>query len=229
MNSLYNHGVKQTQLITKDLSSFEKNVSTSPLSLQGSISTSLNAFKKTIKEYNDLIKQNTNDANITKQETRLEKFNQDYADFNKKFQELKQQRESSIQESNRQELLGRRNHLSENPYDQTSGVSPNHQHYQQQDMSYQEGLYKESNSLARGSQQLDHILEMGQNAFDDIIEQNETLQKLGAGLEQGLLTLGVSQGTIRTIERRAKQDKWLFWGGVILMIICFYYILKFFR
>lgn len=237
MNSLYNHGVKQTQLITKDLTSFEKNISTSPLSLQGSISTSLGAFKKTIKEYNDIIKQNLKDQNITKHETRLEKFQQDYNDFSRKFDELKLQRESSLQEANRQELLGRRHihQTSENPYDQTGATGPASHDYQQQqqqqpsDISYQEGLYNERNSLQRGTQQLDHILEMGQHAFADIVEQNEILQKLGSKFEEGLITLGVSQGTIRTIERRAKQDKWLFWGGVIIMIVSFWYILKFFR
>lgn len=56
MNSLYNHGLKQTQTITKDLAQFEKNLSTSPLSLQGAITTSITAFKKTIKEYSDLLR-----------------------------------------------------------------------------------------------------------------------------------------------------------------------------
>lgn len=226
MNSLYNHGIKQTQLITRDLSSFEKNVSTSPLSLQGSISTSLTSFKKTIKEYGDLIKQNAKDQNITKHETRLEKFNQDFLDFTKKLDHLKVQREDTIQESNRQELMGRRHahQTPENPYDQL-----HEQQQQQQQMSYADGLYNEQNSLQRGTQQLDQILEMGQHAFEDIVDQNELLQKLGSKFEDSLITLGVSQGTIRSINRRAKQDKWLFWGGVTLMLVCFWYILKFFR
>lgn len=227
MNSLYNHGLKQTQLLTKDLSGFEKNISTSPLSLQGSISTSLTSFKKTIKEYGDLIKQNSKDPNIAKHETRLEKFQQDLSGFTKKFEDLKVQRENSVHEENRQQLLGRRTHVaSDNPYDQTSTQQ---QLIPELQMSYQEGLYNERNSLARGSQQLDQILEMGQQAFEDIVEQNQILQQLGNKFEQSLLTLGVSQGTIRTIERRAKQDKWLFWGGVMLMLVCFWYILKFFR
>lgn len=231
MNSLYNHGIKQTQLITKDLSAFEKNVSTSPLSLQGSISTSLTSFKKTIKEYNDLIKQNLKDQSITKHETRLEKFNQDLQDFTRKFDDLKTQRENSIQETNRQELMGRRHaHQthSDNPYDHHQ-QQQEQQEQQQQQMAYSEGLYHEKTSLQRSTQQLDQILEMGQHAFEDIVEQNELLQKLGSKFEDSLLTLGVSQGTIRTIERRAKQDKWLFWGGVVFMLVCFWYILKIFR
>ncbi|RCK56700.1 Protein transport protein BOS1 [Candida viswanathii] len=236
MNSIYNHGVKQTHTITKDLAEFEKNLSTSPLSLQGAITTSLTAFKKTIKEYSDLLDKNANDSSYAKHESRLTKFNLDLVEFTSKFDSLKKQRDIQLQEANKQELLGRR-HLggggggatangqsSDNPFD------PNSQQQQEQaTMSYREGLYHEKNSLERGSEQLDRILEMGQQAFEDIVEQNETLRKLQTKFEESLITLGVSRGTIRSVERRAKQDKWLFWFCVFLMLVIFYYIVKFFK
>lgn len=106
MNSIYNHGVKQTHTITKDLAEFEKNLSTSPLSLQGAITTSLTAFKKTIKEYNDLLDKNVNDSSYAKHESRLTKFNQDLNEFTSKFDSLKKQRDIQLQEANKQELLG---------------------------------------------------------------------------------------------------------------------------
>lgn len=134
-----------------------------------------------------------------------------------------------MQEADKQELMGRR-HInsatsqpSDNPYD------PNQQQQQQQTISQREGLYNENQALARGSEQLDRILEMGQQAFEDIVEQNETLRKVQAKFEEGLITLGVSRGTIRSVERRAKQDKWLFWFCVVMMLVIFYYIIKFFR
>lgn len=230
MNSLYNHGLKQTQTITKDLAQFEKNLSTSPLSLQGAITTSITAFKKTIKEYTDLLDKNPTDSSFSKHEGRINKFNQELESFTSKFDALKKQREISVQEADRQELLGRR-HInsavsqpSDNPYD------PNQQQQQQQQtISQREGLYNENQTLARGTEQLDRILEMGQQAFEDIVEQNETLRKVQAKFEEGLITLGVSQGTIRSVERRAKQDKLLFWFCVVMMLVVFYYILKFFR
>lgn len=225
MNSLFNHGIKQTQLIQKDLLTFEKNVSTSPLSLQGSITTSLTSFRKTIKEYKELIEQNGGDE---KHGLRLNKFENDLADLTKKFDSLKAQRETALYDLNRQELLGRRQNTS-NPYDQLSDIGQGQQQQQQQNLSYSEGLYNERNSLARGSQQLDHILEMGQQAFEDIVEQNQVLLKLQSKFEESLITLGVSQGTIRTIEKRAKKDKWLFWGCFVLMLVLFWYILKWFR
>ncbi|SGZ50950.1 CIC11C00000001763 [Sungouiella intermedia] len=225
MNSLYNHGVKQTQLLTRDLASLEKNLSTSPMSLQGTIITSLTAFKKTIKEYKDLVNQNS--FTEEKHQARLEKFQADLAQFSAKFDSLRQQRDLQLQAESHLELLGRRTAAtSDNPYDSNQAAN---QGTQQQLLSYLEGLYKEKQSLSRGSQQLDQILEMGQNAFEDLVEQNETLQRLGATFERSMLTLGVSQGTIRRVERRAKQDKWLFWGGVFLMFVMCYYIIKWFH
>lgn len=225
MNSLYNHGVKQTQILTRDLALLEKNLSTSPMSLQGTITTSLTAFKKTIKEYNDLVRQ----SNVTKEkhQARLQKFNQDLDLFSSKFDSLRHQREVQLQADSHQELMGRRHATtSDNPYDENQAAN---QAPLQQLLSYLEGLYKEKQSLSRGSQQLDQILEMGQSAFEDLVEQNQTLQRLGQTFEQSLLTLGVSQGTIRRVERRAKQDKWLFWGGVILLFVLCFFIIRWFH
>lgn len=223
MNSLYNHGVRQTQIITRDLASFEKNLSTSPMSLQGTIITSLTAFKKTIKEYNDLVTQKN--VSEEKHEARLHKFQDDLAQFTAKFDSLRNQRELQLQAESHLELMGRRHgSASENPYDsnQAANQAP-------QLLEYLEGLYKEKQSLSRGTQQLDQILEMGQSALEDLVDQNETLRRLGATFERSLLTLGVSQGTIRRVERRAKQDKWLFWGGVLVMFVMCYYIIRWFH
>lgn len=226
MNSLYNHGVKQTQLLTRDLALFEKNFSTLPMSLQGSISTTLTAFKKTIKEYTDLVRQ----SNLAEEKhlVRLQKFQADLAQFTAKFDSLRHQRELHLQAELHQELMGRRPTGSDNPYEQPS-PQEQFQQQQQQNLSYLEGLHKEKQSLGRGNQQLEMILEMGQSAFEDLVEQNETLRKLGNTFEQSLMTLGVSQSTIRRVERRAKQDKWIFWGMVVVFFVICYYLLKWFH
>lgn len=199
------------------------------MSLQGSIITSLTAFKKTIKEYNDMIQQAS--GTDEKHRIRLDKFNSELDQFQQKFDSLRQQRESLLQENSQQELMGRRHVAgSDNPYEAEpqQGFGYNQQQ-QQSSMSYLEGLYKEKQSLSRGSQQLDQILEMGQSAFEDLVEQNETLKKLGSKFSQSLITLGVSQGTIRTIEKRAKQDKWLFWGGVLIFFVLCYFLVRWFH
>ncbi|RLV92147.1 Cell surface mannoprotein MP65 [Spathaspora sp. JA1] len=174
------------------------NLSTSPLSLQGAIATSITAFRKTIKEYSDLLDKNVNDPSYAKHDSRLQKFNRDLSEFHSKFESLKFSRDSIVQENNKQELLGRRHThntttSSDNPYDPTN-------QQQQSYMSYQEGLYKEKDTLSRGTEQLDHILEMGQQAFEDIVDQNEVLRKLQTKFEESLVVLGVSRGTIRIMN-----------------------------
>ena len=42
-------------------------------------------------------------------------------------------------------------------------------------------------------------------------------------------TLGISGDTIRMVERRAKQDKWIFWAGVVIFIVFVYFVLKWLR
>jgi golgi SNAP receptor complex member 2 len=42
-------------------------------------------------------------------------------------------------------------------------------------------------------------------------------------------TLGVSGDTIRMVERRAKQDKWIFWGGVVAFVGFCWLVLHYLR
>lgn len=233
MNTLFNHGIKQTQALSKDLAAFESNVVASPLSLQGTISTTLTAFRKTCTDYNDLLRQQQRpgapqiSGDLSKHEQRVAKFSLDAYAFATKFQDLRNQRESLLHDAGRQELLGRRAHIQkdpENPYDHDQAVR-----LQQHSMLYREGLLGEQESLSRGSQQLDYILEMGLHALQDMVSQNETLEKIKDKFETSLVTLGVSRGTIIKINKRAKEDKWLFYGGICMMLVCFWYILKLLR
>lgn len=42
-------------------------------------------------------------------------------------------------------------------------------------------------------------------------------------------TLGVSGDTIRMIERRAREDKWIFWAGVVVFVLFCWLCLHFLR
>jgi Golgi SNAP receptor complex protein 2 len=42
-------------------------------------------------------------------------------------------------------------------------------------------------------------------------------------------TMGISGDTIRMVERRAKEDKWIFWGGVLVFCVFVYFVLRWFR
>ena len=63
--------------------------------------------------------------------------------------------------------------------------------------------------------QLDEYLERGRAVLGDLGHQREILKGTQKKLYSVANTLGVSGDTIRMVERRAKQDKWIFWGGAI--------------
>lgn len=42
-------------------------------------------------------------------------------------------------------------------------------------------------------------------------------------------TLGISGDTIRMIERRAREDKWIFWAGVIVFVLFCWLCIHLFR
>ena len=63
---------------------------------------------------------------------------------------------------------------------------------------------------------LDEYLERGRAVLGDLGQQREMLKGTQKRLYSVGTTLGISGDTIRMVERRAKQDKWIFWGGVIV-------------
>lgn len=63
---------------------------------------------------------------------------------------------------------------------------------------------------------LDEYLERGRAVLGDLGDQREMLKGTQKRLYSVATTLGISGDTIRMVERRSKQDKWVFWAGAIL-------------
>uniref|UniRef100_A0A060T5L8 Protein transport protein BOS1 n=1 Tax=Blastobotrys adeninivorans TaxID=409370 RepID=A0A060T5L8_BLAAD len=228
MNSLYNHAVKQSQSLKKDLDQFAQSPESAPLSLQGQISATLTSFSRTVDDYasaakNEIVAERTEKAN-----QRIEAFRKQIVESREQFKRLKQQREESIHSTAQQELFGRRagrhpqqeDELSENPYSHSASPSG---------MSRGEGLEREGDVLARAGHQIDEFIERGRQVLTDLGEQSSMLQNTQKAIYSVGNTLGLSNETIRMAERRAREDKWIFYGGVLFMFVCFYYIIKWFR
>jgi Golgi SNAP receptor complex protein 2 len=77
--------------------------------------------------------------------------------------------------------------------------------------------------------QLDDFLDRGSELLGNLGEQREMLKNAQRRLYNMGTTLGISGDTIRMIERRAKQDKWIFWAGVIVFFVFCYFVLKWLR
>lgn len=88
---------------------------------------------------------------------------------------------------------------------------------------------REQSFFASSNATLDEYLERGRAVLGDLGDQREVLKNTQRKLYSVGTTLGISGDTIRMVERRAKQDKWIFWGGVVGFILFVYLVLRFLR
>lgn len=76
---------------------------------------------------------------------------------------------------------------------------------------------------------LDDFLDRGADVLSSLGQQQEMLKGTQRRLYSVGNTLGISGDTIRRIERRAKQDKWIFWGSVLVFFVFCWLVLRWLR
>jgi len=139
----------------------------------------------------------------------------------------------------RSELLGRRGHSSatpENPYARAPPVPRSNPFAPAGGGGSGEGVsvaasveeqhFREGDFLSRTDTQLDEFLDRGRAVLQDLTEQRNVLKNTQKRLYSVANTLGVSGNTIRMIERRAMQDKWMFYGGVTVFFVFCYFVIR---
>ncbi|THC92987.1 hypothetical protein EYZ11_007548 [Aspergillus tanneri] len=210
----------------------------------GQIAASLASLSRTIDDYAALAKKELIPEKQEKAYERTKKFRSELADYRQHFDQLRKEREDAQSMTNRNELLGRRPHHTatpENPYTQSSlptsstfanpssprsglsfGASP-------ADYNRETHALREQSFLGTTNKQLDDFIDRGRAVLADLGQQREVLKGTQRRLYSVANTLGVSGETIRKVERRAKQDKWIFWGGVVIFFLFCWAVLHFLR
>ncbi|CAO1600266.1 Protein transport protein bos1 [Xanthoria calcicola] len=235
MNSLFNSALKQSSAVRRDLDAFAENPASPSPALQGQISASLTSLSRTIDDYSETAKKELIPTKQEKAHERIKTFRSDLLEYRQTFDRLKKDREDSQTTQARTELLGRRPHHTstpENPYAQQSlpsssplfsttqhnphassqlsfGASPN-------DYTRETHALREQSFMSSTNTALDEYLERGRAVLGDLGQQKEILKGTQKRLYSVANTLGVSGETIRMVERRAKQDKWIFWAGCVV-------------
>ncbi|GAO13428.1 hypothetical protein UVI_02014330 [Ustilaginoidea virens] len=152
-------------------------------------------------------------------------------------------REEAQHQSNRAELLGRRpyNATPENPYANTSTTA--NSAFQPRNPSQTGGqlstgsademreahAFREQAFFASTHSALDDYIARGQAVLGDLGQQREMLKNTQKRLYSVGNTLGISGDTIRMVERRARQDKWIFFGGVAVFFAFCWLVLHYLR
>jgi hypothetical protein len=89
--------------------------------------------------------------------------------------------------------------------------------------------FREQSFLAQTHAQIDDFLDRGATALADLQQQRDILKSTQRKIYSAANTLGISGETIRMVERRAKQDKWIFWAGVVIFFVFCYFVLRWLR
>ncbi|KAL8903364.1 MAG: hypothetical protein Q9207_003974 [Kuettlingeria erythrocarpa] len=248
MNTLFNSALKQSSAVRRDLDVFAENPAASSPAVQGQISASLTSLSRTIDDYSETAKKELIPAKQEKAYERIKNFRAELLDYRKTLDHLKKDREDSQTTQARTELLGRRPHYAsapENPYAQTLPsssplFSTNNARNPQpssslafggspKDYTRETHALREQSFMSNTNTALDEYLERGRAVLGDLGQQKEILKGTQKRLYSVANTLGVSGETIRMVERRAKQDKWIFSAGVVVFFGFCWLVLHYLR
>ncbi|KAK0276882.1 protein transport protein bos1 [Friedmanniomyces endolithicus] len=97
------------------------------------------------------------------------------------------------------------------------------------DQKREDHALRENSFFSSANNTLDEYVERGRAVLGDLGDQREVLKGTQRKLYSVGTTLGISGDTMRMVERRAKQDKWVFWGGVVVFVGFVYLVLRWLR
>ncbi len=97
------------------------------------------------------------------------------------------------------------------------------------DVPREDHALRENAFFQRAESTLDQYIQQGQAVLNDLEIQKGTLKNVQKKMYSVANTLGVSGNTIRMIERRAREDKWIFGAGVVVFFAFCWLCLHFLR
>ncbi|KAK1531963.1 vesicle transport V-SNARE protein [Colletotrichum paranaense] len=247
-NVQYNSALRQSKAIRNDLeklsSSAAQPAALTPAEI-GNVSASLASFSKTVDEYKQLARQELVPKKQEEAYERVKRFRDDLSDFRSQVDSLKKAREEAAHNNNRGELLGRRAYVTATPENPYANVNKSSQFHSRgastgqagggglsmggNDVTREQHALREQNFFASTNSALDEYIARGQAVLGDLGTQREMLKNTQKRLYSVGNTLGISGDTIRMIERRAKEDKWIFWAGVIIFFLFCWACIHFLR
>ncbi|KAI9655620.1 MAG: protein transport protein bos1 [Bathelium mastoideum] len=259
MNALFNSALRQSSAIRKDLDSFAESPSSSPplqgqvnASLT-SFSRTIDEYSKLSKQELVPAKQEKAYERVKNFRTELSDYRERFDRLKKQIDE----RQTVADRSELLGRRPHQTATPENPYSQPSATTSNplfqHRNPHNQpppgsnpyssssisptsafgtgpsDAPRETHALREQSFLSSTNAQLDEFLERGRAVLGDLSQQREVLKGTQQRLYTVANTLGISGDTIRMVERRAKQDKWIFWIGVVVFFGFCWLVLRWLR
>ncbi|TWU78485.1 protein transport protein bos1 [Metarhizium rileyi] len=242
MNVQYNSALRQSKSIRSELDTLNSKGSPTPGEI-GNVSASVSSFTKTLDDYHRLAHQEIVPRKQEEAFERVKRFREDLSDFRTQIDGLRKARDELQFQNSGAELLGRRpyNATPENPYASTQTNSNSSFHPRTTssvggplttgsgDDAREAHAFREQAFFQQTHTALDDYIARGQAVLGNLGEQRERLKSTQKRLYSVGNTLGISGDTIRMVEKRAREDKWLFLGGVIVFFTFCWLVLHYLR
>lgn len=173
---------------------------------------SLTTINKTLNDLEEIVKRETSMEKRTSYKERLAMLRSEHESVKSRFNEIKQAQRERERQQNRADLISGPAGYRGTPDSQSS------QH------QLTEALLKEreGRTLDYAGTRLDEIIAMGQSALEGVRNQRGSLKSAHRRVLDAATTLGLSKNVIRVIEQKSAQDKFIFWGGVVVTFLVIY-------
>ena len=198
--------------IQSDLEQLESGQDTST-GIQGRISASLGSLERSIKDMQDLISREMDAERRQDGKQRVQKLKDDHQNLRVGLDRWRQREQQQQQQRDRDALLATPTSAMR---DAPATI-----------MTMEDHVVRQDTSIQRSIHQVDEYLRMGQESLGRLREQGMSLKTAQRRMLDVANTLGLSQTTIRWIERRTTEDKYVFWGGVALTLTVMYFAIRY--
>ncbi|KAI3660817.1 hypothetical protein MP638_001866 [Amoeboaphelidium occidentale] len=188
------------------------------------VSASFTTLKRLISELQELNQREMDMDKRNENKARLQSFHGEYGYFQRELDKYRKKREEKIQlQRERNALLNQSSDISTTQggslYNRSNAASNSGTM-----LSAQERI---DASLQRSQIETSHMIDMGVASLQKLREQGMTLKNAHRKMLDIANQLGLSQTTIRWIERRSLEDMYIFWAGVIITLGIMAYFLFF--
>ncbi|CAI4213163.1 unnamed protein product [Parascedosporium putredinis] len=231
MNVAYNTALRQSKALRHDLDRLD-GASAGALTAAeiGNASASLASFGKAIDDYATLARQEIVPKKQEEARERARRFKEDLADMRTRLDTVRRAREDANQAANRSELLGRRGFgVFGEGSRRHGGAAGSQLTFGSGDEMRESHALREQNFFSNTNSALDDYIARGQAVLGDLGQQREMLKNTQKRLYSVANTLGISGDTIKMIERRAREDKWIFAAGAIVFFLFCWLCIHFLR
>ncbi|KAL7420306.1 Protein transport protein bos1 [Cryptotrichosporon argae] len=240
MNSLNALGNRQIASLNADLARMETGEG-GP-SVQGQITTTLGALERLIDDYDSMARKEMVTAAREKANTRVAKLKNEHKELKARFERAK----NEGQHKARAELLstssasgstfsfgptqrrgtaaGPPTPIHESPFASASASASSSLYAPNHPTAREDFALREHTFLQESERSIDQYIAQGRAALENLVEQRAMLKGTRKRLLDAAKTLGLSRETIGWVERRTKQDAWIFGAGASFTLFSFWVI-----